>query len=123
MIAAPNAPPRTVSGGGDFSRAHLNKTPRHARGRYWTRKGVGLGSDLTISCKVVAMSASRGTISCSWRRELSKNSRLAAFNYLMAGVGLAALKLAEIEHGRKAREQANKEAYYRAIGAMDTAAA
>lgn len=76
-----------------------------------------------ISCKVVAMSASRGTISCSWRRELSKNSRLAAFNYLMAGVGLAALKLAEIEHGRKAREQANKEAYYRAIGAMDTAAA
>ena len=47
MIAAPNAPPRTVSGGGDFSRAHLNKTPRHARGRYWTRKGVGLGSDLT----------------------------------------------------------------------------
>jgi hypothetical protein len=75
-----------------------------------------------VGCKVVAMSASRGTITCSYRRELSKNSRLAAFNYLLAGVGLAALKLAEIEHGRKEREQANKEAYHRAVNAIQAAA-
>ena len=46
---------------------------------------------------MVAMSNTEARSHAAWRRELSKNSRLAAFNYLMAGVGLAALKLAEIE--------------------------
>jgi hypothetical protein len=71
-----------------------------------------------VGCHVVAMNNTNGTIGKSYRRELSLNSRLAAFEYLLAGVGLAARKLAEIEHGRKAREQANKEAYHRAVGAM-----
>jgi hypothetical protein len=75
-----------------------------------------------VGCKVMAMSNARGTITKSYRRELSLNSRLAAFNYLTAGVGLAAIKLAEIEHGRKAREQANKEAYHRAVNAIQAAA-
>jgi hypothetical protein len=35
------------------------------------------------------------------------------------GVGLAAAKLAEIEHGRKAREQANKDNYHAAIRSME----
>jgi hypothetical protein len=71
-----------------------------------------------VGCHVVAMNNTNGTIGKSYRRELSLNSRLAAFEYLLAGVGLAARKLAEIEHGRKAREQATKEAYHRAIQSL-----
>jgi hypothetical protein len=72
-----------------------------------------------VGCKIVSMNNTNGTIGKSYRRELSRDSRLAAFDYLTAGVGLAALKLAEIERGRKAREQATKEAYHRTIAAMD----
>jgi hypothetical protein len=71
-----------------------------------------------VGCHVTAMNNTSGTIKTSYRRELSKNSRLAAFNYLLAGVGLAAAKLAEIEHGRKAREQATKETYHRTIQSL-----
>jgi hypothetical protein len=71
-----------------------------------------------VGCMVMAMSNVSGTITKSYRRELSLPSRLAAFDYLLDGVGLAAAKLAEIEHGRKAREQATKDAYHRAIQSL-----
>jgi hypothetical protein len=71
-----------------------------------------------VSCQITAMNNVSGTIKTSYRRELSRDSRLAAFNYLLAGVGLAARKLAEIEHGRKEREQATKDAYHRTIQSL-----
>jgi hypothetical protein len=71
-----------------------------------------------VGCMVMAQNNVSGAITKSYRREMSRPSRLCAFDFLLAGVGLAAQKLAEIEHGRKAREQATKTAYHQAIKNM-----
>jgi hypothetical protein len=73
-----------------------------------------------VDCKVMAMSAANGTISRSYRRELSRNSRLAAARLLNVGLGGAAVALAKLEAAREEKAQAVRSDYWSAVNAITT---
>jgi hypothetical protein len=71
-----------------------------------------------VDCKVMAMSAANGTISRSYRRELSRNSRLAAARRLNVGLGGAAEALAGREAKRADQERVTRSSYFAAVAAI-----
>ncbi len=68
------------------------------------------------------MNAHNGTVAHSYRREVSRNTRLAAARYLMVGLGAAAVALARREAKRAENERATRADYYRAIEAIESEA-
>jgi hypothetical protein len=75
-----------------------------------------------VNCKVVAMNNANGTISTSYRREMSRNSRLACAKMLNVGLGAAAVALAKREAKRADREQETRASYYDAVRAIEATA-
>ena len=59
-----------------------------------------------------------GTIARSYRREMSKNSRLAAASLLNVGLGAAAQALAKRESARADQERATRSAYFNTVQAI-----
>jgi hypothetical protein len=72
-----------------------------------------------VSCQVVAMNNTNGTIARSYRRELGKNSRLACAKMLMVALGSAAQALAKRESKRADQERETRASYYDAVRALE----
>jgi hypothetical protein len=75
-----------------------------------------------VSCKVVAMNNTNGTISRSYRREMGKDSRLACAKLLMVSLGSAAQALAKRESKRADEAKAVQSDYWAAVHAIEQAA-
>ena len=75
-----------------------------------------------VNCKVVAMNNANGTISTSYRREMSRNSRLAAARLLNVGLGGASLALAKREAKRADEAKAVHSDYWAAVHAIEACA-
>jgi hypothetical protein len=75
-----------------------------------------------VGCRVVAMNNSNGTIERSYRRELSRPSRLAAARMLMVALGGACAALALRKFKRVDQERAALTTYYEAVRAIEAAA-
>jgi hypothetical protein len=74
-----------------------------------------------VGCAVVAMNAHNGTIAKSYRRELSRNSRLAAARMLNVGLGGAAMALAKREAKRAEEELSVRQSYWATVRALEQA--
>jgi hypothetical protein len=75
-----------------------------------------------VSCQVVAMNNTNGTIARSYRRELGKNSRLACAKILMVALGSAAQALAKREAKRADETKAVQADYWSTVAAIESAA-
>jgi hypothetical protein len=71
-----------------------------------------------VSCQVVAMNNTNGTIARSYRRELSKDSRLACAKMLMVALGSAAQALAKRESKRADQELETRASYYAVVNSI-----
>ena len=76
-----------------------------------------------VGTKVVSMNAHNGTISNSYRREMSRNTRLAAARLLNVGLGAAAVALAKREAKRADETKATRTDYWAAVAAIEQATA
>jgi hypothetical protein len=72
-----------------------------------------------VGCRVVAMNNSNGTIERSYRRELSRPSRLAAARMLMVALGGACSAIALRKHKRADQERETRASYYDAVRAIE----
>jgi hypothetical protein len=75
-----------------------------------------------VGTKVVSMNAHNGTISNSYRREMSRNTRLAAARLLNVGLGAAAVALAKKAAARADEAKATRTDYWAAVAAIEQAA-
>jgi hypothetical protein len=75
-----------------------------------------------VGCKVMAMNSHNGTIEKSYRREMSRNSRLATARLLNLGLGAAAVALAKREAKRADEAKATRESYWAGVAAIESAA-
>jgi hypothetical protein len=75
-----------------------------------------------VGCKVVSMNTHNGTIENSYRREMSRNSRLAAARLLMTGLGAAAMALAKRSSRQEAEAKKVREAYWQTVRALEASA-
>jgi hypothetical protein len=75
-----------------------------------------------VSCQVVAMNNTNGTIARSYRREMGKDSRLACARMLMVALGGAAQALATRESKRADEAKAVQSDYWAAVHAIEQAA-
>jgi hypothetical protein len=75
-----------------------------------------------VSCQVVAMNNTNGTIARSYRRELGKNSRLACAKMLNVALGSAAQALAKRESKRADETKAVQANYWATVAAIEAAA-
>jgi hypothetical protein len=72
-----------------------------------------------VSCQVTAQNNHNGAIKCSWRRELGKNSRLAAARMLTVALGGACAALALRKSKRADQERAARTAYYDVVRSLE----
>jgi hypothetical protein len=72
---------------------------------------------------VVSVDEETGSLSHTYRRDVSRQTRNEAFRYLYAAVGAAAYKLADLEFTRGPREKDIQANYYAAIERMGQDAA
>jgi hypothetical protein len=70
----------------------------------------------------MAMNSHNGTIEKSYRREMSRNSRLATARLLNLGLGAAAVALAKREAKRADEAKATRESYWAGVAAIESAA-
>jgi hypothetical protein len=75
-----------------------------------------------VSCKVVAMNNTNGTIARSYRREMGKESRLACAKMLTVALGSAAQALAKREAARAGEVKAVRADYWATVAAIEAAA-
>ncbi len=75
-----------------------------------------------VSCRVVAMNNTNGTIARSYRREMGKESRLACAKMLTVALGSAAQALAKRESKRADEAKAVQSDYWAAVHAIEQAA-
>jgi hypothetical protein len=75
-----------------------------------------------VSCQVVAMNNTNGTIARSYRRELGKDSRLACAKMLMVALGAAAQALAIRESKRADQERETRASYFDAVRVIEATA-
>jgi hypothetical protein len=75
-----------------------------------------------VSCQVVAMNNTNGTIARSYRRELGKESRLACAKMLTVALGAAAQALAKREAARAGEAKAVQADYWATVHAIESAA-
>jgi hypothetical protein len=71
-----------------------------------------------VNCKVVAMNNENGSISTSYRREMSRPSRLAAARMLMVALGGACSALALRRSKRAAQERETRASYYAVVNSI-----
>lgn len=71
-----------------------------------------------VSCQVVAMNNTNGTIARSYRREMGKNSRLACAKMLMVALGGAAQALAKRKSKRADQERETRSSYYAVVNSI-----
>ena len=76
-----------------------------------------------VSCRVVAMNNTNGTIARSYRREMGKDSRLACAKMLTVALGAAAQALAKREAVRAGEVKAVQADYWATVHAIESAAA
>jgi hypothetical protein len=76
-----------------------------------------------VGCKVVAMNNANGTINRSYRREMGKESRLAAARMIAVALGGAAQALAKREAKRESEAKAVQSDYWSAVHAIESATA
>jgi hypothetical protein len=74
-----------------------------------------------VGSKVVAMNTANGTIARSYRRELSRNSRLACARLLMVGLGAAAAALAKRASQQEAESKRVSASYYDVVRSLASA--
>jgi hypothetical protein len=75
-----------------------------------------------VGTKVVRMNAHNQTISNSYRREMSRNSRLACARLLNVGLGAAAAALAKRAAAKADQAKQVRSDYYAAVAAIESAA-
>jgi hypothetical protein len=75
-----------------------------------------------VSCQVVAMNNTNGTIARSYRREMGKDSRLACAKMLNVSLGAAAMALAKREAKRADETKAVQADYWASVHAIESAA-
>jgi hypothetical protein len=76
-----------------------------------------------VGCRVVAMNNANGSISTSYRREMSRPSRLAAARVLTVALGGACAALALRRSKRADQERAARASYYETVRAIEADAA
>jgi hypothetical protein len=76
-----------------------------------------------VGCKVMAQNAHNGTIEKSYRREMSRNSRLAAARLLNVGLGAASLALAKRAAKQETEAKAVRADYWATVHALEAAPA
>jgi hypothetical protein len=76
-----------------------------------------------VSCQVVAMNNANGTITRSYRREMGKDSRLAAARMIAVALGGAARALAQREAARESEAKVVQSDYWSAVHAIESATA
>jgi hypothetical protein len=76
-----------------------------------------------VGCKVMAMNAHNGTIQKSYRREVSRNSRLATARLLNVGLGSAATALAKRAAKQEEEAKAVRDSYWETVRALEAATA
>jgi hypothetical protein len=67
---------------------------------------------------ITDMRQDNGSIARSFRKEVGKEVRLAAYSYLMQGLGLPAEALANREHKRAEQERTTRTNYHAAVSAI-----
>lgn len=75
-----------------------------------------------VGRRVAAMREENGTIRRSYRKEVPRQTRLAAFRYLNVGLGAAAAALAKREAARADQERETRAAYYQAVNSIAASA-
>jgi hypothetical protein len=76
-----------------------------------------------VGRRVAAMREENGTIRRSYRKEVARQTRLAAFRYLNVGLGAAAAALAKREAAREEQARETRAHYYDAVRAIEAAVA
>jgi hypothetical protein len=103
-----------------FTAVHL----LHLEGRWRSEESMAcsmvelLRRTSRVSCQITSQNNHNGSISCSYRRELSRPSRLAAARMLMVSLGGACSALALRKSKRAAQERAARKSYYDAVNAI-----